>query len=142
MTEQPKATLSPKDVYDAFNSKDMDRFASILADDYFFEKIGSEWVDKAGFLDFIRKSWEAFPDGRITGIRNYGEGNEVAGEATYEGTHQGNYMGIPGTGKRVGYPFVELFEFQGAKVKSMRVYTDTVTVVRQIGAVPIGFLVG
>ncbi len=142
MKEETKATLTPQDVYDAFNSKDIDRFASLLTDDYVFEGDGSERVDKAGFLGFIRQYWETFPDSKLTALRNVAEGDIVVGEGIFEGTHQGDYMGIPGTGKRVVFPFVEVFEFRGPKVKTMRVYNDTVAVVRQIGAIPIGFLTG
>ncbi len=142
MTKQTEARLTPQDVYNAFNGKDLDHFASLLADDYVFEGDSSQRVGKAGFLDFIRHYWETFPDGKITGTRNVTEGNIVVGEGIFEGTHQGDFMGVPGTGKPVVFPFAEVFEFQGTKVKTMRVYNDTVAIVRQIGVAPIGFLTG
>ena len=140
MSKQPGTMLTPQDVYDAFNSKDIDRFASLLADDYVFEGDGSARVDAAGFLEFIRNYWATFPDAKITALRTIYQGNIAVGEGIYEGTHKGDFMGVPGTGKRVTFPFAEFFEFRGPKVKSMRVYNDTVSIVKQLGAVPVKFL--
>ncbi len=137
-----KAMLTAQDVYNAFNSKNIDRFASLLADDYVFEGDGSLRVDGAGFLEFIREYWKTYPDAKITATRTITQGNLAVGEGIFTGTHKGDFMGVPGTGKRVSFPFAEIFEFKGSKVKSMRVYNDTVSIVRQLGVVPIGFLTG
>lgn len=139
---QTGGQLTPQDVYDAFNSKDIDRFAGLLADDYYFEGDHSEKVDSAGFLEFIKHYWGTFPDGKITGIRTVTQGNLAVGEGVFEGTHQGSYMGIPATGKKITFEFAEFFEFVGPKVRVMRVYSDTVTISRQLGSVPIAFLTG
>ncbi len=140
MTQQNKTNLVPQDVYDAFNGKDLNYFESLLANDYFFAKNDGGRIDKQAFLGFIKSSWESFPDGKITGIDNVGTGNQIVGEGKFEGTHLGDYMGVPATGKKVSWYFAEFFQFEGNKVKSMKVYSDSVSVVRQIGVVPIGYL--
>ena len=140
MTQQNKNKLVPQDVYDAFNGKDLNYFGSLLADDYFFEKHDGGRIDSDAFLGFIKSSWESFPDGTITGVDNVGTGDHIVGEGRFDGTHLGDYMGVPATGKRVSWYFAEFFQFEGNKVKSMKVYSDSVAVVRQIGVVPIGYL--
>jgi hypothetical protein len=37
MAEQATKTLTPNDVYDAFNGKDIDHSSSLLSEDYTFE---------------------------------------------------------------------------------------------------------
>jgi len=135
-----KTGLVPQDVYDAFNSKDLNHFESILAHDYFFEKNDGRRINKEAFLGFIKSSWESFPDGTITGIDNVGSGEQMVGEGRFDGTHLGDYLGVPATGKRVSWYFAEFFKFEANKVKSMKVYSDSVAVVRQIGIIPIGYL--
>ena len=140
MNQQKKSNLVPQDIYNAFNGKDLNHFESLLADDYFFEKNDGGRIDKEAFLGFIKSSWESFPDGTITGIDNIGTGDQIVGEGKFDGTHLGDYMGVPPTGKRVSWYFAEFFLFKGDKVKSMKVYSDSVAVIRQIGVVPIGYL--
>ena len=110
------------------------------ANDYFFEKNDGGRIDRDAFLGFIKSSWESFPDGTITGIDTVGTGDHIVGEGRFDGTHLGDYMGVPATGKRVSWYFAEFFQFEGNKVKSMKVYSDSIAVVRQIGVVPIGYL--
>ena len=138
MNKQTNRMLAPQDFWNAVNSKDPDYLASLLAGDYIFERAGfrSPRLDKSGFLEFIKKWWEAFPDGKITEVRDLTGGDTAVSEGIFEGTHEGDFMGITGTGKRVVYPFIEVFEFRGPKVKSVKAYGDTLTLIEQIGVMP------
>jgi predicted ester cyclase len=37
------------------------------------------------------------------------QGNTVVAEATITGTHKGEYLGIPATGKSIELPFVHIY---------------------------------
>ena len=64
-------------------------------------------------------------------------GNWAAAEATVSGTHLGDFNGIPATGKRVGWTFMEIAEFKDGKLKALRAYRDNVNIYKQIGALPL-----
>jgi steroid delta-isomerase-like uncharacterized protein len=61
-----------------------------------FTVIGPE-----GFKEFLRKMRDAFPDVRIRVEETICEGDRVATRVLLEGTHLGDTLGIPRTGRRV-----------------------------------------
>src|SRR5439155_2517055 len=54
----------------------------------------------AGTRRAIEMARVGFPDGRIEVHEVFGEGDRVAVRFTIGGTHTGDFMGIPATGKR------------------------------------------
>jgi steroid delta-isomerase-like uncharacterized protein len=87
------------------------------------------------------KGWkEAFPDAKGT-ITKVTEGTDtVVLEITWQGTHTGDLhsaMGvIPSSGKRVNLAAVQVVRFKGDKVAETRHFFDLMTMLAQIGAVP------
>ncbi len=52
------------------------------------------------------------------------------------GTHQGDFAGIPPTGRRVDYHACEIFQIRVGKIVRARTYLDTGTILRQLGVLP------
>ena len=73
--------------------------------------VGSEFV-REGFGYW----YSAFPDVRITVEKMIVEGKDVAVEWTFEATHQGEYMGIPPSGKSFKVLTAAHFQVEGGKV--------------------------
>jgi predicted ester cyclase len=67
-------------------------------------------------------------------------GNKAAIEVTWKGTHTGPLMTaegtIPASGKVQETPGAVFYTFEGSKIKSMRQYFDSLTLLKQIGAQP------
>ena len=61
------------------------------------------------------------------------EGDKVFIRATMGGTHQGEFMGIPATGKRNEVPFGDFVRFEGGKVVEHWGVTDTGKMMEQLG---------
>jgi steroid delta-isomerase-like uncharacterized protein len=57
-------------------------------------------------------------------------------EALARGTHDGEWQGIPATGRRVEWGGVGIFEFEHDQLVCEKVFFDTATVLAQIGALP------
>ena len=57
-----------------------------------------------------------FPDLNVTIERQVAEGNLVCTHAWFEGTHTGDWLGIPATGKRVRFQNVSIDEVVDGKV--------------------------
>jgi steroid delta-isomerase-like uncharacterized protein len=60
----------------------------------------------------------------------------VFGEGRITGTHDGEWAGIPPTGRRVEFPLVAIFEFDDDRLLCEKVYFDMATVLTQMGVLP------
>lgn len=58
----------------------------------------------------------AFPDLHVTVEDLIEEEDKVVGRNSVTGTHQGEYMGIPPTGKVVTYNEIMIFRFAGGRI--------------------------
>ena len=78
----------------------------------------------------------AFPDMQIN-VENYVEDNSFyAQSGSWTGTHKGEFMGIPPTGKTVNVGFVDMWKAKDGKLHENWVQMDFVGLMHQIGALP------
>jgi steroid delta-isomerase-like uncharacterized protein len=78
----------------------------------------------------------AFPDWHSTVEEIVVEGDRVAERWTGRGTHQGEFQGIPPTGKRVAVPGVVFYRISDGKIAEFRGQFDRMSLMEQLGAVP------
>jgi len=76
--------------------------------------------------------YASFPDVRIRVDRMVSQGNTVVAEATITGTHKGEYLGIPATGKSIELPFVHIYDLEDGKVKLMKYYANLHSLLQQL----------
>ncbi|MGH8983514.1 MAG: ester cyclase [Acidimicrobiia bacterium] len=109
-----------------------------LVDDGFVEHEAFPGMsnDKAGLRDWIRMMHEAFPDVSMEVVALAGEGDEVWAQAVMRGTHKGEFMGIPASGKSVEVPTIERVRIRNGKAVEHWGVTDTLTMMQQLGVVP------
>ena len=77
-----------------------------------------------------------FPDLNVSYDFVIEEGDTVAGRYTITGTHQGDFAGIPATGKKIsvtGHDFARLVD---GKLIEHWGETDTMTMMQQLGVIP------
>jgi steroid delta-isomerase-like uncharacterized protein len=77
-----------------------------------------------------------FPDLQVTIEDLIAEGDKVASRNTVTGTHLGEYMGQPPTGKRVAYNEIFIFRFAGGRIAETWGVVDVFSQMRQIGVLP------
>jgi predicted ester cyclase len=77
-----------------------------------------------------------FPDVRSTIEDLVAEGDKVAARWMARATHQGEYMGIPPTGKEVEFTGISVYRIEGGKIAESWTVEDEFGLMRQIGAVP------
>jgi steroid delta-isomerase-like uncharacterized protein len=78
----------------------------------------------------------AFPDMRVTIEDLVAEGDKVAARWSVTGTHRGELMGIPATGKRVTVTGIEINRFAGGKLVEHWESFDQLSMMQQLGVVP------
>jgi predicted ester cyclase len=64
------------------------------------------------------------------------EGDKVVMRNTVTGTHQGEYMGIPPTGKTVTYNEIFILRFAGGRIAETWGIVDVLSQMRQLGVMP------
>ncbi len=87
---------------------------------------------KAG-LAYIRNS---FPDYRLTVEDLIAEGDKVFARCVGEGTHTGDYLGVPGTGKHIRASTINVWLLRDGKLAGSWWVGDVYGVMQQIGAIP------
>lgn len=127
-------------LYESVNAGDIDGLGDLLADDFVeHEETPGLAPTKAGVMDFFRMSRAAFPDMRMDVEDIVASGDKVVARVRLTGTHQGEFMGMPATGKRIDVQLVDITRFgdDGLAHEHWGV-VDTLSMMQQLGAVPEG----
>jgi len=122
---------------EAWDKKDMAVMDELLATN-FVHRPGPPGAapDREGFKQFTSMLYTAFPDIRFTVEDVVAEGDKVATRATCRGTHKGEYMGIPPTGKQVTWTMIFIRRFEGGKIAEQWTEADMLGLMQQMGVVP------
>jgi steroid delta-isomerase-like uncharacterized protein len=108
-----------------------------LTSDYVYRSPGSpEFRGPDGFKQLITMYRTAFPDLHLDVDDLIAEGDTVVSRWTGRGTHQGELMGIPPTGKQVTVTGVVISRFSGGKAAEDWELIDTLGMLQQLGAIP------
>ena len=127
-------------MYDLLNTGDVDGFGELLADDFVeHEETPGLAPTREGVKEFFRMYVGAFPDLRIDAEDVLASGDKVVARSRASGTHQGEFMGMPATGKRVDAQLIDIIRFgdDGLVHEHWGVF-DALAMMQQLGAVPEG----
>lgn len=78
----------------------------------------------------------AYPDLHVAIEDLIGEGDRVVSRNVVSGTHRGEYMGIPPTGRSVTYTEIFIFRFVNGKIAETWGVVDVLSQLKQLGALP------
>ena len=79
----------------------------------------------------------AFPDWHLERGATYDCGEVVCAEWLLTGTHEGEFMGIPASRRRIALTGCSIFELDaGGGLVEERIYFDAGTMLRQLGVLP------
>jgi len=85
---------------------------------------------------FISMYRAAFPDLQMTIEFQIAEGDKVVNRWTSHGTHRGDLMGIPPTGKQVAVTGTYIARIVGGKIAEEWGNMDTLGMMQQLGIIP------
>ena len=126
----------------AFNAHDLDLLTSYYANDAVFDVIPTPppTQGKEAYRATLKGIFRAAPDmhGAIQRILVFG--NVAVLEWVGTGTFEEEWMGIPPTGKSFRLPMLDIYDFEGDKVKRDIQYYDLVGWMIQVGLMPAGEL--
>ena len=89
-----------------------------------------------GTKQFFTMFFAAFPDMHVTIHDQVAEGDNVVTRKTLQGTHQGEFLGIPPAGKPVKFDVIDIFRIADGKITDHWAVADMLGLMQQIGAIP------
>jgi C-1 hydroxylase len=119
---------------DAYNKHTLDWFDEFIAPDYFdhTNQVGAEGVKQLFSMGF-----KGFPDWHEAVDDIIAEGDKVWVYLTYTGTHTGEFLGLPPTGKKVTMRAVAIYRVVNGKLVEGWFINDGLDMFKQIGAIKI-----
>jgi len=122
-----------RDAMDAFNEGDLDACVAYLSPDVVMNMAGLEtrrgpdvWRQGAEYIK------GGFPDLRARIDDIVAAGDQVALRLTFRGTHQGDFLGIPATGRTIEYVSHEFYRIADGVVAEEWICSDMATLHSQL----------
>lgn len=88
------------------------------------------------YISHLPMFYAAFPDFHLTVEDMVAEGNRVAVRWSFRGTHQGELMGLPATGRQVTASGITIQRFADGTIVEGWTNFDVLGMMQQIGAIP------
>src|SRR3954447_3610462 len=99
--------------YDSISAGETSIVDEVLAEDFVeHDEFPGIPQTREGVKQFFEMSRAAFPDLSFRVLHIIEEGDISIGHALFEGTHEGDFMGVPGTGRRVSVPIADIVRFR------------------------------
>ena len=126
--------------HDAVNTRDLDVIAKVIDEvvdpDVLFHAPAPTGATGAQAL---REVWtvllRAFPDLHVAVEDVIAEGDKVVARNTVTGTHQGEYRGVPATGRPVTYNEIFIVRLAGGRIAEVWGVVDVFAQLRQLGLI-------
>jgi len=111
-------------------------FDELIALSYVNHDIPAPTPGLQGFKMVIGMFLAAFPDMRVTIEEELAEGNKVITRGYFTGTHQGDFQGIPPTGKQIKVKYIDIWLVENGKLMENWVRLDELGLMQQLGVIP------
>jgi steroid delta-isomerase-like uncharacterized protein len=131
-------TLAQRFVDEVINAHDLDGALTELVAEDFVEQnpLPGQGPGRAGLGDVLAGMFAAFPDLRWTPHQMIAEDDRVMAFSTWTGTHRGEFLGIPPTGRTVTVEAWTIDRFRDGQLAESRILMDVVGLLTQLGALP------
>ena len=121
--------------YDGFNARDAEALDALMADDFVeHEEFPGAPNDNTAPRFFLSLMTGAFPDFAFHVDDMLQDADKVASRGRMTGTHQGEFMGMPATGKSFEISFYDIVEFRDGKAVAHWGLNDVAGMMEQLGA--------
>lgn len=119
-----------------FNTGDLSIADEIVADNYVnHNNIPGEPPGRDGLKAFVTLLRTSFPDIHFTVDDQIAEGGKVVTRLHFTGTHQGEFMGVPPTGKTINVTAINIQRVSGGQIQETWLDWDALGSLHQLGAI-------
>jgi steroid delta-isomerase-like uncharacterized protein len=129
-----------RSAYNRVNTGDIDGFGALLADDFVeHDEVPGLPPTKEGVIAYFRSLLTSFPDMQMNVEDLIASENKAVARVKATATHQGEFMGVPPTGKAVEIQLIDIMRFDDAGlVREHWGVADLLSLMQQLGVVPAG----
>ena len=133
MSTQTNKAITRRHIEQVWNQGRLDLYDELFAENV----INHDSVQIAPGLEGMKKGRAmlqiAFPDAHFTIEHEVAEGDLVVIQATLRGTHLGDLMEMPPTGKKFSQSGVTIYRLDNARIVEVWFYFDHASIYRQLG---------
>jgi steroid delta-isomerase-like uncharacterized protein len=117
---------------------DLGKIDELITDDVVDHEEGlpGQPEGKEGVVFFVNALRGAFSDIKATVGQTVESGDLASAQVTISGTHTGDWMGVPASGKSFEIEAIDMVRFEGSRCAEHWGVTDNMALMMQIGAVP------
>ncbi len=134
MSAEDNKALARRGFEETMNQRNLAVLDELHVPDFVFHAASRTIQGREPFKQFISMLLTAFPDLHVTIEDMIGEGDRVVVRFTYGGTHKGDFMGIPPTGKQVAVTGISIMRVANGKFLEEWINSD---LMQQIGVVSV-----
>lgn len=124
------------DFLDIINERDESAVADVLSESFVMidpSVPGGEVNGPEGIKALIREIEQGFPDFRIEVLDSLASEEVVMVEVQYTGTHEGEFYGLPPTGREVEFQGMERYRITDGTITDGRVYISEEELKEELG---------
>ena len=131
-------TLAQRFIDDVINARDLDgALVEMVAEDFVeLNPFPGQGPGRDGLADVLGMMFAGFPDLRWTLNDTLVEGDRVMGFSTWTGTHEGEFMGIPATGRTATVEAWTIDRYREGIFVESRIIMDVAGLLGQLGVLP------
>ncbi|HEX6510319.1 MAG TPA: ester cyclase [Chloroflexota bacterium] len=134
---QDNATIVRRFVDEVITQGQIDRIAEFVSEDVVEQvPFPGQGPGVEGLKDVLRGMRSAFPDLVFTTEEQVAQGDKVASRFEWTGTHQGEFLGVPATGRKVRVWGIVIDRLVEGRIKDTRIIMDIFGLMMQLGAIP------
>ena len=136
--QQDLRALLQRFIDDVINAQDLDgALVEIVAENFVeLNPLPGQGPGRAGLADVLAMLFTGFPNLRWTLHDTLVEGDRVMGFSTWTGTHEGEFMGIPATGRTATIQAWTIDRFRDGIFVESRIIMDVAGLLGQLGVLP------
>lgn len=137
MSVEQNKEVERRVIEEVFNKRSLAITPELIANEYVYHGPGGmELKGPEGFRQLVSMNVEAFPDLLLTIEDMVGEGDKVVVRFVGHGTHKGELMGMPPTGKQVMGTGIVIARLSGGKAVEAWENYDQLSMLQQLGLFP------
>jgi steroid delta-isomerase-like uncharacterized protein len=121
-------------IYQVINTGNLAQLETFVAPDYVEHSDGLQGVEP--FRRQVAAFRAAFPDLQVTMEELLTDGDRFASRTTVTGTHTGDLMGIPATGKHISVEAVDIGRIENGLAKERWGGLNMYALLTQLGLIP------
>jgi steroid delta-isomerase-like uncharacterized protein len=131
-------TLAHRFIDEVINAHDVGAPLTELVVEDFVEQnpLPGQGPGRAGLADVLVGMFTGFPDLQWQIHDTVVEGDRVMALSTWTGTHRGEFLGIPATGRPVRVEAWTLDRYRGGRLAESRIIMDVAGLLTQLGVIP------